>query len=28
VAALAAALGLSLEEIVRACSESAEALSA
>ena len=28
VAALAAALGLSLEEIVRACSEPAEALSA
>ena len=28
VAALAAALGLSLEEIVRACSERAEALSA
>jgi transcriptional regulator with XRE-family HTH domain len=28
VAALAGALGLSLEEIVRACSESAEALSA
>ena len=28
VAALAAALGLSLEEIVLACSESAEALSA
>jgi hypothetical protein len=28
VAALAAALGLSLEEIVRACAEPAEALSA